>query len=80
MVMRGERPPWPVQAEALGLTPAIWKLTKRCWHKTPTKWPGTSEILACLQDSQHDEHVKQPLNPDIFAHPESKSFSTLLDV
>ncbi|KAF9641962.1 kinase-like protein, partial [Thelephora ganbajun] len=44
MVTRGERPPKLVSAKALGLTPAVWELTKRCWHKKPAKRPDTPEI------------------------------------
>ena len=49
MVSRGERPPKPASAEVLGLTPAVWKLTKECWHKKAAKRPNTSEILARLE-------------------------------
>ncbi|KAF9651826.1 kinase-like protein [Thelephora ganbajun] len=52
MVTRGERPPEPVSAEALGLTPAVWELTKRCWHKKPAKRPNTSDILAHLENKK----------------------------
>ncbi|KAF9651816.1 kinase-like protein [Thelephora ganbajun] len=48
MVTRGERPPKPVSAKALGLNPAVWELTKRCWHKKPVKRPETPEILTRL--------------------------------
>ncbi|KAF9646106.1 kinase-like protein [Thelephora ganbajun] len=52
MVARGERPSKPVSAEALGLTPAVWELTKRCWHKKSAKRPDTPEILAHLENKK----------------------------
>jgi len=52
LVARGRRPPKPVSGEALGLTPTIWELTKRCWHKNPAKRPDTSEILAYLENKK----------------------------
>ncbi|KAF9642617.1 kinase-like protein [Thelephora ganbajun] len=50
MVTRGKRPPKPASAKALGLTPAVWELAKRCWHKKPAKRPDTPEILAHLEN------------------------------
>lgn len=49
VVARGERPPKPVPAEALGLTPAVWELTKMCWHNKPEKRPAASVVLAHLE-------------------------------
>ena len=49
MVSRGERPPKPVFAEVLGLTPALWELTIKCWHRKAAKRPNTSEVLARLE-------------------------------
>lgn len=49
MVSKGERPLKPVSAEVLGLTPAVWELTKRCWLKKAVKRPDTSEVLAHLE-------------------------------
>ena len=48
-VTKGERPPKPITAEELGLTSAVWELTKRCWQKSPAKRPGTAEVLAYLE-------------------------------
>ncbi|KAF9647855.1 kinase-like protein [Thelephora ganbajun] len=49
MVAKGKRPPKPASAEALGLTPGVWELTKKCWHKKSSRRPDTSEILAHLE-------------------------------
>lgn len=49
MVSKGDRPPKPASADVLGLTPAVWGLTKKCWHKKAAKRPGTSEILDHLE-------------------------------
>lgn len=49
LVARGGRPPKPVSAETLGLSSAVWELTKRCWHKNPAKRPNSSEVLAYLE-------------------------------
>lgn len=49
MVLRGERPPKPASAEGLGLTPAVWELTIKCWHRKAAKRPSASEVLARLE-------------------------------
>lgn len=49
MVLRGERPPKPASAEGLGLTPAVWELTIKCWHRKAAKRPSASEALARLE-------------------------------
>lgn len=46
---KGERPPKPASAEVLGLTPAIWELTTRCWLKKAAKRPDADEVLAHLE-------------------------------
>ena len=52
VVTGSERPSQPVHSEALGLTPTIWKLTKRWWYKEPGKRPTTSgSALAHLKPS-----------------------------
>ena len=48
-MLRGGRPPKPASAGVLGLTPDVWELTKKCWHKKAKKRPNTSEILAHLE-------------------------------
>lgn len=48
-VLGGERPPRPASAEVLGMTPAVWALTERCWRKNAARRPDTSEILAHLE-------------------------------
>lgn len=55
MVSRGERPPKPVFAQVVGLTPAIWELTMKCWQKKAAKRPGTSEVLAHLEGMSSGE-------------------------
>ena len=65
MVTRGERPPQPVHAEALGLTLAIWKLTKRCWHKAPGKRPDTPEILSRLESMSLSMCLNIPATDDM---------------
>ncbi|KAF9790526.1 kinase-like domain-containing protein [Thelephora terrestris] len=49
MLLKGTRPPKPESAEVLGLTPALWALTKKCWARNPAKRPDTSAILAHLE-------------------------------
>jgi hypothetical protein len=49
MVLNGERPPKPATAEVLGLTPAVWELTKRCWRKKAAERPDASEVLVHLK-------------------------------
>ena len=49
VVLKGQRPPKPPSAQPLGLTPAVWRLTRRCWLKNAAKRPDADEVLARLE-------------------------------
>lgn len=49
MMSRGERPPKPAGGEAIGLAPALWKLTEECWHQNPDKRPDIANVLRRFQ-------------------------------
>jgi len=45
IIAKGERPPKPPGGEALGLGPALWKLTEECWNQNPEKRPDIANVL-----------------------------------
>ena len=45
LVLKGERPEMPQDAEQVGLTDDIWEFLKRCWHQNPKKRPATKEVV-----------------------------------
>ncbi|KAF9789413.1 kinase-like domain-containing protein [Thelephora terrestris] len=49
MVSRGERPPKPRQFDAPGISPAVWKVAKTCWHKKAERRPEAKEVLRDLE-------------------------------
>ena len=51
MVTRGERPSKPASAEAFGLTPELWELTKRCWHEKAKRRPDSLKVLTRLEST-----------------------------
>ena len=49
LMSKGERPQKPPGVEALGLVPALWKLTEDCWHQTPERRPDIANVLRRFQ-------------------------------
>ena len=49
-VMSGERPPKPGNAEAIGMTDAVWDLLKESWREDKIERPGISKILGTFCD------------------------------
>ena len=49
MVSRGERPSKPRRFEAPGITPEVWSIAERCWHKRAEKRPSSEAVLRNLQ-------------------------------
>ena len=49
MVLRGIRPEKPRRFDAAGITPAVWKVAKKCWHEKANRRPEVKEVLENLQ-------------------------------
>lgn len=49
MISRGERPQKPPGGEALGLGPALWRLTEECWNPNPERRPDIVNVLRRFQ-------------------------------
>ena len=49
MISRGERPQKPPGGEALGLGPALWRLTEECWNPNPERRPDSDNVLRRFQ-------------------------------
>jgi len=49
MISKGERPQKPPGGEALGLGPALWKLTEECWNPNPERRPDIDNVLRHFQ-------------------------------
>ncbi|KAF9789522.1 kinase-like domain-containing protein [Thelephora terrestris] len=49
LMSKGDRPSKPPGVEALGLVPALWKLTEECWHQSPERRPDIANVLRRFQ-------------------------------
>ena len=54
MIVRGQRPDKPPDAEGRGLTPEIWKFIQKSWHQNPVKRPDINAVVSAWRsfDSQ----------------------------
>jgi len=50
MVSRGKRPPTPDSFGAPGMTPAVWKIAKKCWNEKAKERLETSVVLQSLEN------------------------------
>ena len=50
LVLRGKRPPKPRHFDTPGMTPAVWKIAKRCWHEKARERPDVNTVLQDLED------------------------------
>lgn len=50
MVMSGERPSRPQEAERLGLSDPLWKMAECCWQKSPKERLKASEVVDLLRE------------------------------
>ena len=48
-VQRGVRPRKPDDAESLGFSDALWRLTRACWSESPSARPTAQQLLRYLQ-------------------------------
>ncbi|KAF9646888.1 kinase-like protein [Thelephora ganbajun] len=65
LISKGRRPPRPRPFGAPGMTPGVWKITKRCWHGKAKKRP---EVKAVLQDLEKLANSGEELSPSPFWH------------
>ena len=49
VVLRGKRPEKPRRFDAPGITPAVWKVAKKCWHEKASGRPEVKKVLEDLQ-------------------------------
>lgn len=47
-VVRGNRPPYPVEGETLGLTGGVWSIVEECWAADPSERPHASQVVSRL--------------------------------
>lgn len=50
-ILNGIRPAKPERAVELGLSPAVWDLTQKCWDADPLERPVASELLEDLRQA-----------------------------
>jgi hypothetical protein len=50
MVTKGKRPPKPLNFDAPGMSSAIWKIAKKCWHQKAKERPEINVILKHLEN------------------------------
>jgi hypothetical protein len=48
-IFRGDRPEFPPNAEAVGLTIEIWGLLQRCWRQDPTERPTIDDVVSAWE-------------------------------
>ena len=80
-VLRGRRPQKP-KSTALGITPAVWNVAKKCWRKSVQKRPEVREVLQELEKiGQHDvSGIPTPVSrkqPFTFSMPFLAGFARL---
>ncbi|KAF9647956.1 kinase-like protein [Thelephora ganbajun] len=49
MISKGNRPPKPLQFDAPGMTPAVWKIAQKCWHQKAMERPEVKVVLQYLE-------------------------------
>ena len=49
MITEGRRPK-PRSIDAPGMTPEVWKIAQKCWHKTAEERPEVNTVLRSLEN------------------------------
>lgn len=49
LISKGKRPSKPRRFEALGMTPGVWKVAKKCWNDKAKERPEVNDVLQNLQ-------------------------------
>ena len=50
LISNGKRPSKPRRFDVLGMTPAVWEIAKKCWHKKARERPEVNYILQYLEN------------------------------
>ena len=50
MISKGKRPQKPAHFDAPGITQAVWRVAKKCWHESAKERPGTKEVIQELKN------------------------------
>ena len=50
IISRGRRPQKPSRFDAPGITPAVWKVAKKCWDEKAKDRPEVHEVLQSLEE------------------------------
>jgi len=50
MIMGGNRPARPRDAQELGLTDSVWDMTVRCWQQDPAHRPTMAGVVGLLRE------------------------------
>jgi len=50
LVLKGKRPSKPAHFNAPGMTPAVWKIAKKCWHEEARERPEANVVLKNLEN------------------------------
>ena len=50
LISKGKRPSKPRRFEAPGMTPAVWKVAKKCWHEKARERPEVNAVLQSLEN------------------------------
>ena len=59
MISKGKRPPMPRRFDAPGISKAVWKVAKKCWHDRARERPEVNEVL---------QNLENILNSGVYAH------------
>ena len=63
LVVTGVRPPKPVVIVAPGMTPQVWDIAERCWHREAQSRPDAKVVLQELEDMKAKTGVCTPEVP-----------------
>ena len=50
MIINGERPARPQEAQELGLVDSVWDMTLSCWQKDPSNRPTAAGVVEFLRE------------------------------
>ena len=50
LISKGKRPSKPRRFDAPGMTPAVWKIAKKCWHEKAKERPEVNSVLQYLEN------------------------------
>jgi len=63
LVSKGKRPPKPRDSNAPGMTPLVWEIAEKCWHKKAKLRPDVKAVLRRLENMEAETGVCTPEVP-----------------